>query len=79
MPPCRRHSGSAAGSTEIRSACEDNEISHEAKPGDTLYGISQQYRAPFSDVLKANKQFRDPDRIKPGDVVFVPNADPRVI
>ncbi|MDE5453987.1 LysM peptidoglycan-binding domain-containing protein [Bradyrhizobium sp. CSA112] len=56
-----------------------NEIPHEVKPGDTLYGISQEYRAPFSDVLKANRQFRDPDRIKPGDVAFVPNADPRVI
>ena len=56
-----------------------NEIPHEVKPGETLYGISKEYRAPFSDVLKANKQFRDPDRIKPGDVAFVPNADPRVI
>ncbi|MCA6116479.1 LysM peptidoglycan-binding domain-containing protein [Bradyrhizobium sp. WSM 1738] len=56
-----------------------NEIPHQVKPGETLYGISKEYRAPFSDVLKANRQFRDPDRIKPGDVAFVPNADPRVV
>ena len=56
-----------------------NEIPHEVKRGETLYGIAQEYRAPFPDVLTANKQFRNPDRIKPGDVVFVPNADPRVV
>ncbi|WOH53616.1 LysM peptidoglycan-binding domain-containing protein [Bradyrhizobium sp. sBnM-33] len=60
-------------------ALRGNEIPHEVKPGDSLYGIAQEYRAPFSDVLRANKQFRDPDRIKPGDVAFVPNADPRVV
>ncbi|MEH2628690.1 LysM repeat protein [Bradyrhizobium sp. AZCC 1719] len=60
-------------------AVRGNEIPHEVKPGDTLYGISKEYRAPFSDVLKANKQLRDPNVIKPGDVAFVPNADPRVV
>ncbi|MDQ8726900.1 LysM domain-containing protein [Bradyrhizobium sp. LHD-71] len=56
-----------------------NEVPHEVRPGDTLHGIAQEYRAPFSDVLNANGQFRDPDRIRPGDVAFVPNADPRVV
>ena len=49
-----------------------NEIPHEVRPGETLYGISREYRAPFSDVLKANRQFRDPDRIKPGQVLKIP-------
>src|SRR5262245_34418714 len=56
-----------------------NEIAHHAKPGDSLWSIAQEYRAPFSGVLAANRQFHDPDHIKAGQVVFVPNPDPRVV
>lgn len=61
------------------NAQRGNEIAHQAKPGDTLSNISQEYRAPFSGVLEANRQLGDPNHIQAGQVVFVPDADPDVI
>ena len=56
-----------------------NEAAHQAKQGDSLWSIAQEYRAPFSQVLAANRQFHDRNHIEAGQVVFVPNPDPRVI
>src|SRR5262245_22238669 len=61
------------------NARRGDEIAHQAKQGDSLWSIAQEYRAPYARVLEANRQFRDPNQIRPGQVVFVPNPDPRVI
>src|SRR5262245_64968310 len=53
------------------SAQRGNEIAHQAKPGDSLWRIAQEYRAPFSGVVAANRQIHDPNQIKVGQVVFV--------
>ena len=76
LQTAQRDRAKADGAT---AAQRGNEVPHQIKPGESLYEISQDYRAPFSDVLKANKQLRDPNRVHPGDIAFVPNADPRVV
>ncbi len=40
--------------------------------GDTLWGISQQEKVAFPALLGANKQFKNPDRIFPGNTVNIP-------
>src|SRR5262245_42867211 len=47
-----------------------NEVAHQAKSGDSLWSIAQEYRAPFSGVLAANRQLHDPNHIKAGQIVF---------
>jgi spore coat assembly protein SafA len=50
----------------------NNIVDYRVKEGDSLWSISQQYRVPFGDVLKANPQFSNPNLIYPGDTVHVP-------
>jgi LysM repeat protein len=56
-----------------------DEITHALKPGETLWSIAKQYRAPFSEVVRANRQFRNPRHIAPGKAVHIPHPDPRVV
>ena len=45
------------------------------KAGDTLTAIAKDNGVPVQDVIDANPQIKNPDMIRPGDVVSVP--DPR--
>src|SRR5215475_12718000 len=54
-------------------------IDHKVEPGESLTRIAKYYRTSYGDVLKANKDLKDPDIIHPGDHVTVPNADQRVV
>jgi LysM domain len=56
-----------------------DEITQALKPGETLWSIAKQYRAPFSEVVRANRQFRNPHHIAPGKAVHIPHPDPRVV
>ena len=47
----------------------------EVKAGDTLTGIAAANNVPVQDVIDANPQIKNPDLIRPGEVVSVP--DPR--
>ncbi|MCC8943498.1 LysM peptidoglycan-binding domain-containing protein, partial [Bradyrhizobium sp. Arg68] len=68
---------SAAPNRPARSnTANDNIIEHRVKDGESLWSISRQYDRPFPDVLKANPQVRDPDRIQPGDTVRIPLGSP---
>ena len=47
----------------------------EVKAGDTLTAIAEEKGVPVQDVIDANPQIKNPDLIRPGEVVSVP--DPR--
>lgn len=51
-----------------------NTVTHIVKPGDTLWKISQSYKANFSKVLEANPHFENPNMIYPNDKVYVPHG-----
>lgn len=44
---------------------------HTMAKGDTLYGISRQYKVPVKDLLAANN-FKDPNRLSVGTKVYIP-------
>lgn len=71
----RDRSAQDGGSDERRG----DEIAHQVVPGESLYRIAQEYDASYAGVLEANPQFSDPDRIAPGEIVFVPGAGERTV
>lgn len=57
---------------------QDNEgQTYTVQPGDTLWKISQQYQIELHELLQANPQFENPNRIQPGDRVNIP-ASPKM-
>lgn len=45
---------------------------YTVKPGDTLWIIAQKYQVGLSEIINANKQFKNPALIYPGQKVNVP-------
>lgn len=45
---------------------------YTVKPGDTLWIIAQKYQVGLSEIINANKQFKNPSLIYPGQKVNVP-------
>ena len=43
--------------------------------GDTLVRIAQEYFVELEDLIAANPQIHDPDRIYPGQEVYIPGKD----
>ncbi|MBX5435982.1 MAG: LysM peptidoglycan-binding domain-containing protein [Alicyclobacillaceae bacterium] len=44
------------------------------REGDTLWSISKATGVRLKDLMAANPQIRDPNRLHPGDVVYIPEA-----
>lgn len=51
------------------------EHGYTVKRGDTLSKIAGAFRIPLRELIAANPQIRDPNRIFPGDVVKLPSPD----
>lgn len=43
------------------------------KPGDSLWKISVRYKVGLSEIISANRQFKNPDLIYPGQRVNIPD------
>jgi LysM repeat protein len=56
-----------------------NEVPYAAHRGDTMWGVARKNGDSLSDLTGANQQIRNPNRIKPGDILFVPTHDPATI
>jgi LysM repeat protein len=54
-------------------ACPPNHTSRIIQPGDTLYQISQQYRASIASILAANPGL-DPNSLRVGQRICIPSA-----
>lgn len=44
------------------------------KPGDTMWSIAKSQNISLSDLKKANPQIKNPDNLKPGDVLNIPGS-----
>jgi LysM repeat protein len=53
---------------------ESNEETHTVKSGDMLSKIAQQYGMSLDELIKLNSQIKDPNKIKPGDVIKIKSA-----
>lgn len=49
-------------------------VDYVVQRGDTLRGIAAMYRVPLREVLRANPEIKNPDRIRPGMVVRIPTG-----
>lgn len=57
----------------------DNPCQHTVQPGEWLSKIARMYNLTNQDFLNVNPWLRNnPDSLKPGDVLIVPNCAPRV-
>jgi LysM repeat protein len=57
----------------------DNPCQHTVQPGEWLSKIARMYNLTNQDFLNVNPWLRNnPDSLKPGDVLVVPNCAPRV-
>lgn len=52
---------------------------YNVQKGDSLWIISKKYQVGISEIINANKQFSDPNLIYPGDKVYVPLPDEKVV
>lgn len=46
---------------------------HVVRPGDTIKSIIKKYNVPLNDLTIANSHLENLERLKPGDVVYVPD------
>lgn len=53
-------------------------ITHKVVPGDTMWKIAVKYNVGTSEIIGANKQISNPNKIYPGDVLEIPTLDPAV-
>ena len=53
---------------------ESNEETHTVKSGDMLSKIAQQYGMSLDELIKLNSQIKNPNKIKPGDVIKIKSA-----
>jgi LysM repeat protein len=53
-------------------------VIHVVKRGDTLYAISQEYKVSVEVILGANPQVGNPDNLRIGEQLLIPNVLPNV-
>jgi LysM repeat protein len=56
-----------------------NEVPYQVHSGDTMWRVAQSHGDKLSDVVNANPQIANPDRIKDGDILFLPTKDPATV
>ena len=61
--------------TEFKTVLKEESTSdYTVVSGDTLGKIAKTHEVKLSDLIAANKQIKNPDRIYPGDVITIPGA-----
>lgn len=52
---------------------------HTVVKGDSLWKIAVKYEVGLSEIIELNKQFKNPDLIYPGQIVYIPQIDSTVL
>jgi len=71
MPRAPVASSAPVHYTEPAPAVSGGSRVHTMSKGDTLYGISRQYKVPVKNILAANN-FKDPNKLSVGTKVYIP-------
>jgi murein DD-endopeptidase MepM/ murein hydrolase activator NlpD len=60
----------------INSACTyiGPGIYHNVAKGESLWDISKAYNVKVNKIVIANRYLKDPDHVKPGQKIYIPNA-----
>lgn len=53
--------------------------SHTVAAGDTMWKLAVRYEVGTSEIIQANPQVSDPNRIYPGQVLAIPEVDAKVL
>ena len=53
-------------------------LSHKVVRGDTMWKLAVQYQVGTSEIIQANPQVADPDRIYPGQILQIPQLESTV-
>lgn len=54
-------------------------LTHTVAKGDTMWKIAVKYQIGTSEIIKANPQISDPDRIYPGQTLTIPQLESSVL
>jgi nucleoid-associated protein YgaU len=67
---------SSAASTGPSVPAAPTPVTYTVKPGDTLARIATKYGVTQKQILAANPEIKDPDKIVVGQVIIIPTATP---
>jgi LysM repeat protein len=65
--------------TELDQSTKDSTSEYTVIAGDNLTKIAKAHDVKLSDLIVANKQIKNPDRIYPGDVITIPGTNNTII
>jgi len=68
--------GSAATSTAPRQPAAPTPLTYTVKPGDTLARIATKFGVTPRQIMAANPEIKDPNKIVIGQVIVIPTAGP---
>ncbi len=81
MLSTRGLSGSGSAGATGPSTANLQACLHTVRAGETIGSIARQYQVQPHDILRSNRQIRDPDRLQAGMLLSIPGqqgeADPR--
>ena len=64
--------------TTLMTAAQAASLSHTVVSGDTMWKLAVKYQVGTSEIIAANPQISDPNRIYPGQVLTIPQPDDKV-
>jgi nucleoid-associated protein YgaU len=78
-PSALASGGSARPSAGRSAAPTAKQVTYTIKQGDTLSTIARRFHVSVEDILAANKQIKNPNKITVGDVIVIPTPAPTTI
>lgn len=64
-----------AASVQPLPACGPNTTPYTVRQGDTFFTIARQFGVSVDALIAANPQIPDPSRIRPGQIICIPNPE----
>ena len=61
------------------SAANSSYITYKVVAGDSLWKIAVKHEIGLSEIINANPQIKNPNLIYPGDTVYIPSIDSKVL
>jgi LysM repeat protein len=72
-------SGGASAAPSPVASPSPTQVTYTIAKGDTLARIAKKYKLTVEQLLAANPQIKDPNKIAAGDVIIIPSSSPSPI